>query len=521
MRLQVRWLMRSPRAAAVVVAALASATVAVACSSTSHASNDSGGGTTTAVGGATPTASAPTAITATVGNRTVGTVQPGFVGLSLEIRGVEAYTGTDPHAINPVFEQLIRNLNPGERGVLRLGGDSTDWTWYPIPHMARPLGVRYSLSPTWFRVVRALAQGVNAHLIVGVNFEVNSPRVAGAEARAIVSGIGSPWVDALALGNEPELYAWATWFELHHVRYHGRHGHWGFPAFLPDYNSIIKSLPTNVPLAGPDVGSDIWTGDLGQFLAAEKRVKIATIHRYPLKRCRSSTQVTIPELLSDPSTRGFEQYLSAPARAASKDGVPIRLDETNTVSCGGALGVSNTFASALWSFDAMFEAARAGIAGVNVHTSLSSSNDLFTFTHSGGRWHGTISPDYYGLLAFAEAAPAGSQLLSVSGPSSGPIHTWATRATDGTIRVALINFDRHAHEVGVRAATATGTLSLLQAHSASSTGGITLGGQSFATGTTTGALRGTPHTTSVMPSGGSYRVNVPSESGAILTLPPS
>ena len=51
-------------------------------------------------------------------------VDSGFLGLSFEIRGMAGYTGDDPKAVNPVFEQLIRNLDPGQRPVLRLGGSS-------------------------------------------------------------------------------------------------------------------------------------------------------------------------------------------------------------------------------------------------------------------------------------------------------------------------------------------------------------------------------------------------------------
>jgi hypothetical protein len=171
----------------------------------------------------------------------------------------------------------------------------------------------------------------------------------------------------------------------------------------------------------------------------------------------------------------------------------------------------------------MFEAARAGIAGVNVHTSESTANALFSFTQSGSHWRGTVSPDYYGLLAFAQAAPAGSKLLSVSGPSSGPIHIWATRAPDGTTRVVLINFDTpSSHAITVRvSSSATGMLTRLQARSASATGGITLGGQSFGSQTTTGNLGGTAQTSSVKPSGGAYHVTLSSASAALLTLAPA
>src|ERR1700678_4069843 len=75
---------------------------------------------------------ASAAMTVTVGSRAVGRIAPGFLGLSMEMRGVESYTGFDSNHINPVLEQLIRELDPGQNVVLRLGGDTTDWTWYPI-----------------------------------------------------------------------------------------------------------------------------------------------------------------------------------------------------------------------------------------------------------------------------------------------------------------------------------------------------------------------------------------------------
>ena len=44
-----------------------------------------------------------------------------------------------------MFEQLIRNLAPGQAPDLRIGGDTTDWTWWPVPGVAKPGGIRYSL----------------------------------------------------------------------------------------------------------------------------------------------------------------------------------------------------------------------------------------------------------------------------------------------------------------------------------------------------------------------------------------
>lgn len=134
------------------------------------------------------------------------TIPAGFLGLSLEYPAVEAYAGAAPLAVNPVFEQLIRNLTPGQAPVLRIGGDSSDWTWWPLPGVARPPGVTFTLTQRWVRVTRALAAALDAKLILGINLAAGSPALAAGEASALVDGLGPGAVQALELGNEPELY---------------------------------------------------------------------------------------------------------------------------------------------------------------------------------------------------------------------------------------------------------------------------------------------------------------------------
>ncbi|HWE34850.1 MAG TPA: glycosyl hydrolase family 79 C-terminal domain-containing protein [Solirubrobacteraceae bacterium] len=515
-------------AAAVVVGGAGCGSAAATSSSAASGSGAADATSSSAAPGsgaadATSSSAAPGSATVTVDGSAKGKAVPsGFVGLSLEIRGVESFTGTDPSHVNPVLEQLIRNLSPGQRPSIRLGGDSTDWTWYPIPGMARPLGVRATLTKGWVQVVKSLAAAVDARLIIGLNFEVNSSKVVGAEAHAFVSGIGSHWLQALALGNEPELYSGVTWFSLNHVRYYGRTHSWNFPAYVSNYSAVARAIPKSVALAGPDVGGPSWFPYLGSFLKSEPRVRLATIHRYPLKQCTPTPKATISELLSRGSTSGLASGLVSMVRAAHAHGVPFQLDETNSVSCGGEPGVSNTFASSLWSLDEMFQLVNAGVDGVDVHSKLGSANALWVFTQKGNTWTANVNPDYYGFLAFAQAAPAGARLLPVSSGDSWPLNVFATRGTDGTERIVIINMSAHKpYNVTVKGGTgaAAGTVSRLSAPSLGATGHVTLGGQSFASQTPTGLLTGTPSTSSVDLAGGAYKVSVPAASAAIVTLP--
>ena len=84
-------------------------------------------------------------------------IPPGFIGLSIEYPSSLAYSGADPAAPNPTFIRLVQELNPSGSPVIRFGGDTTDWTWWPTPGLKRPPGIRYALTRRWLAVTRATA----------------------------------------------------------------------------------------------------------------------------------------------------------------------------------------------------------------------------------------------------------------------------------------------------------------------------------------------------------------------------
>lgn len=444
-------------------------------------------------------------------------VPPGFVGLSLEYPAVTAYAGQNPE----LLEQLIRNLAPGQRPVLRIGGDSTDWTWWPVAGMTRPPGIRVTLGERWLQDARTIADAVNARIILGINLEAGSPALAAAEARALTDGIGPSRIEALELGNEPELYGTFGWYRAPDGReVLGRPSAYDFAAFTEDFSRVAESLP-HVPLAGPTTGYLPWMRPLDQFLTAEPRVSVATLHRYPLRRCYTEPGApaypTIGHLLSAASARGLADSVARYAAIAHAHGLPLRIDEMNSVACGNAPRVSNTFASALWAINAMFQMARVGVDGVNIHTFPGAAYAPFNL--SGGR--AFVDAEYYGLLMFAQAAPAGSRLLEVSGVRPNRTQVWATRAPDRAVRVVVVNESAtHPQLVAVRtpAQSGTATLERLQAPGLDANNGVTLGGQSFAARTATGLLAGTPHTTTIATVQGEYVVSLPPASAAMLTL---
>ncbi len=411
--------------------------------------------------------------------------------------------------------------------MVRIGGDSTDTTWWPTRSLLRSGGLSFGLTPRWIAVARSLALAVHAHLILGVNLNAEQPQLAAAEARALLFGIGATNVEALEIGNEPALYPAFPWYRTRRGKaVFARRPGYGFASFRHEFASVATLMPRTARLAGPTLGGPDWMGDLARFTATEPRLGLVTLHQYPFNRCFSQpgspTYPTVTRLLSRYGSRGVEPALTRYVDIARHDGLALRLDETNSVSCGGKRGVSDTFASALWALDSLFALARIGVVGVNFHSFPGAAYELFRFRLAHGRWSATVAPVYYGMLMFAQAAPPGSRLLRLTTTGSGNLRAWSTRATDGTLRVVLINDDlsrRHVVLVRASARFATATTVSLTAPSPYARGGVEYGGRSFGIAST--GLLSRPAATHTLASGpGRYLITVAPASAAMLTLAP-
>jgi hypothetical protein len=453
---------------------------------------------------------------------------PGFVGVSFEYRALHLYTGRDPRAVDPVLLSLLRGLAPDQPPVIRIGGDSADGSWWPIRGMIPQDGIYYPITKGWLRTTQALAADLGAKLILGINLAAGRPAIAAAEGRALVEGIGRQHIAALEIGNEPDLYGVFPWYKdpRGHI-YRARGRGYNLAGYTKQFLRWGRALPS-VPLAGPAASGPTWMSGLGRFISAAPRLKLVTYHRYPLRACVTNPAdpgfPTIARLLADSSSAGLAAPVAAYARVAHQHRLPFRIGEMNSASCEGSTGVSDTFASALWALDTLFNFAKAGVDGVNVHTLPGAAYELFTVSHNAaGAWQAFVHPEYYGLAMFAQAFPPDARLLATTGVggTGSPVKVWATQGPDGTVRVTLINKDPAAeHDValGVAGATAPGSLETLQAPSVSSTTGVTFGGQTFGDETTTGSLPAPPAATPVAPVAGSYAVPLPAGSAALLTI---
>ena len=396
-------------------------------------------------------------------------------------------SGTNPAKPNPTFLQLLKNLAPFGTPILRMGGDSTDWTWWPVPGMPRPGGAKFSLTPSYASTLKTVAQDVHGKLLLGINFEADSRQLAAYEERQLTKRIGNPRIDAFELGNEPELYHKYAWYKTASGRrVLGRPPDYTVQAFIKDYAHIAGGLPRE-PLAGPESTSTTWL-NLPEFLNTQPRLSLVTVHTYALKHCSPSAHPTEAELFLPSSLQGLSSEVAGWGRIAGARHLPLRVDEMNSVTCGGYAPVSGSFGPALWALNVLPMYVRAGAVGVNFHTVPFTWQGLISPADNKPVYKGSgqlrVEPEYYGLFAFAQLAPAGSQLLKTSAPATAGLFEWADRTPSGQENVVITNPSSTSGnvKVNVPSQTAPGTLMTFKSGGGlGATDGVSLGGQSLST----------------------------------------
>ena len=185
--------------------------------------------------------------------------------------------------------------------------------------------------------------------------------------------------------------------------------------------------------------------------------------------------------------QSLETYLSI----ARPPGIPLRIDEANSVSCGGVSGISDTFASALWATGYVGQAMAAGTTGLNLHghpTSCSGYSPLCAPDPAAlAVGHLRAQPDWYALLLTRSLigyrpvpttiASAGTPDLAAAG-FSGPNHTLKLLVSDddppGSPPLAL--------SVGVGGSYGAAKVLRLTGASPSATDGVRIGGRAVASG---------------------------------------
>jgi hypothetical protein len=451
-----------------------------------------------------------------IGSAQIAVSQPGttipatFLGFSHEWTGAPTLMGSPSTGTNPIYRQLVKNLLAYGGGplIVRIGGNSTDETGAPVAGVVAPMA--------------QLATDIGAKFTLGVNLGSDSVSLATQQAQAYIPGMPAGSLLAIEIGNEPDLYASngdrpSTYTVADY-----------FQDFATWRTAIDPLLPAGAGFMGPSWASTgTLKNNLATFLSQESQyMSIISQHYYAGTACNGNTNPADYLLGASEATSG-PSAVAAYVPLAHADNLPFRMGEMNSISCGGETGVSDTFASALWSSDIMFGFASVGVDGVNFHNGNGGAYALFQFNINTATAPYTYSiesirPEYYGLLFFQQATAHNSKLLPVTLTTQANLKVWAMLDSTGAVRIALINKDLSA--TGTVAITLTGygnaTVTRMVAPSYQSTSGITIGGQTF-DGSTDGTAQGTAYGEIIVaPQNGIYTVAIGPASAALVTVSP-
>jgi hypothetical protein len=413
--------------------------------------------------------------------------------------------------------QLVRVAGDGPE-VLRIGGNSTDQSYWrsPLP-TGRPLA--FELRRNWLLSVRAIVRALHAKLILGLNAISRSSSMAAGEARAVLRALPVDSVAGFEIGNEPDLYSYRFRSQFGLAAQDPIFGVHGYVHTFTRFATALHRVAPGVPLDGPAVSNPLrglrWLTDLVH--ADRRSLGLLTAHRYPLSACvhnpRSPVYPTIGRLLSPAASAGMAAAVAPAVALAHRSGLRFRLTEFNSVTCLGRLGVSNTFATALWAPDALFQMLRGHVDGVNLHLRIDSPNAPFILGPDGF----DARPAFYGLAAFARTLGPGARLtrLNVRGAQ---LSAWGVRLSGHRLHVLVIDKSARAARVVLALGGARGgaTVQRLLAPAVGSESGATFAGQSLdSSGRWVGRrvvarlARGR---------GGSYRLVVPAYSAALVSV---
>jgi len=333
-----------------------------------------------------------------------------FTGLSYET----AQLG-DPTFFSPANTELIgfiRRLGPS--GVLRIGGNTSEYSyWTPQgappeneaqrerneanvleqavgPDTGHGPAKHRKITPKAIENLAAFVHQTGWKLIYGLNMGTEDADIAAAEAACVMHAIGDRLI-AFQLCNEPDLFS----------RNGLRKPDYNYAQFAKEWQhfyEVIRQKVPNAPFAGPDTAfNNEW---LVPFAKQFKNEAAFLSQHYYAEGPPTDPSMTIDRLLRPNPKLAAEFQGMAETKAESH--LPFRLAETNSCYQGGKQGVSDTFASALWGADLMYQLATAGGVGINFH-----GGGYGWYTPIAGTVpNGFVArPIYYGMLLFAEAGP--------------------------------------------------------------------------------------------------------------------
>jgi len=238
---------------------------------------------------------------------------------------------------------------------------------------------------------------------------------------------------------------------------YGPYDYFGDFALVADAVENDAKIPTKNNLIAPNLAGT-WTPesvwDTGFIPAFTNNLGALAVEHYPSDNCNAEYGIGSPVNVQDifPAylnhTAGIniiQPYLNSTAIAQAA-GKPFLMFETNTASCGGFPGLSDSFGAAMWLLDYGLQMAYSNFSGALLHVSgedvyydpfIPPPRNQSTFR----QW--TVAPIFYAVLAIAETLGTSgtSQIVDLQA-NTGNTYTpaYAVYENGECARLALLNF---------------------------------------------------------------------------------
>ncbi|THH08056.1 hypothetical protein EW146_g9112 [Bondarzewia mesenterica] len=355
-------------------------------------------------------------------------VQDNFLGISFELSSFDTLWGktntTLPSAIQNYLSNIRSRISHNLR--IRIGGNGMDSSTY-VPDQEAMIvltdpdayfnDIPADFGPMFFYVLNAMADAVGEmQFIIGLSMQNPSNDSNVVElATAAVQLLGGR-LDAMLLGNEPDLYAG-----------HGTRDSYIISDYIPEITEVLNDLHNaeagdliSKPLIGGPTTCCSW--DLDDVITAglgSDDYKYYSIQHYPTYYCNGPTDANtnMSYFLSHTNIPKYVNWNADGVTIAQQQGVPVLVTEYNTVSCGGSPTISPTFAASLWAVDAGLQFGASNMSAAYLHTrEYGITYNLFdppSDTSTEPNWR-TGSP-YYSTLVLAETiSPNGSIIVDLN-----------------------------------------------------------------------------------------------------------
>jgi hypothetical protein len=359
-----------------------------------------------------------------VSNTETGAIGSGFAGLSYEKSALcePLFTAQNIDLVN-----LFKLIGPG---VLRIGGNSVDDCIWMGNGLGRMAG---EIAPRDVDALAGFLKSAGWQCIYGVNLGGFAEgrttfELARAEVFYVAQKLGAS-LTGIEIGNECDGYGSPSSYFANGWSLDQFESLWG------QFRGAILGAAPGVSITGPASGSNVgdWTVPFAQTVT-RKNLSLLTQHYYRGDG-HSATATAANLIATDPNLTKCLEMLEA---ASHSTGIPFRIGECNSYFNGGATGISNSYASALWVLDFIFTCAQGGAVGVNLHGGGHASG----YTPIADKAGVVVEarPEFYGLTLFSLA---GQGAICETTISAGGLNAtaYAVKRSTGELNVIIVNKD--------------------------------------------------------------------------------